>query len=327
MRRALRAAIRLLGAPVASVVVTTLRLSRRRVGFVLLYHSTAATCRDPRLEISPSHPPRVYARQLLHVKRWYRVVEAADLLDAVARRRRGDRFPVAITFDDDLPEHAELAAPVLQRLGLPATFFLSGAALDRPFSFWWERLQRALDLDVRRAFATVDARAGGRLSAEATVPELVQLVEDLEPAERVELARELASFVGPDPEDAGLRAAGARELVRAGMTIGFHTLRHDPLDSLDDRALDAALRHGRDRLDELAGRPIETIAYPHGRTDERVARAASGAGFTTGFAAAGLPVRPGDDPLLVPRITPSYRSAGHLAVQLVLHLVSRYART
>jgi peptidoglycan/xylan/chitin deacetylase (PgdA/CDA1 family) len=291
------------------------------MGFVLLYHSTSATGRAPHLEIVPSHSSRLYARQLQHVKRWYRVVEAADVLDAVARRRRGDRFPVAITFDDDLPEHVEVALPVLQRLGLSATFFLCGAALDRPFSFWWERLQRAVDLDAARAIALVEARSDGRSSTDAAVSGLAQLVEDLEPAERAELARDLTSLAGADPEDAGLRAAGALALVQAGMTVGFHTLRHDPLDSLGDGALDAALRDGRERLGELAGRPLDVIAYPHGRTDGRVARASADAGFSTGFAADGLPVRPGDDPLLVPRITPSYRSAGHFAVQLVLHLL------
>ncbi len=321
MRRALRPVIRLLGAPASAVLVTALRLSRRRVGFVLLYHSTSAMGRDPRLEVVPSHSSHLYARQLRHVKRWYRVVEAADVLDVVARRRRGDPFPVAITFDDDLPEHVEVAAPVVQRLGLPATFFLCGAALDHPFSFWWERLQRAVDLDVDRAIAMVEARSGGRLPADASAPALAQLVEDLEPAERAELAHELTSLAGPDPEDAGLRTAGAQALVRAGMTIGFHTLRHDPLDSLDDPALDAALRDGRDRLSDLAGRRLDVIAYPHGRTDGRVARASADAGFRIGFAADGLPVRPGDDPLLVPRIIPSYRSAGHFAVQLVLHLL------
>jgi peptidoglycan/xylan/chitin deacetylase (PgdA/CDA1 family) len=32
--------------------------------------------------------------------------------------------------------------PVLERHVAPATFFLNGASLERPFAFWWERLQR-----------------------------------------------------------------------------------------------------------------------------------------------------------------------------------------
>jgi peptidoglycan/xylan/chitin deacetylase (PgdA/CDA1 family) len=106
------------------------------------------------------------------------------------------------------------------------------------------------------------------------------------------------------------------------MTVGFHTLRHHPLDSLGATSLATALHDGRDRLETLAAAPVDTIAYPHGRTNGTVAAAARDAGFRIGFSAQGLPVRPGDDPLLIPRITPSYRSVGHFAVELVLRLLA-----
>ena len=79
-----------------------------------------------------------------HIGRNYRVVRARELHDAITSRRRGEPFPLAITFDDDLSSHRNLAMPVLQQLGLTATFFLCGASLDGRSAFWWERLSRAL---------------------------------------------------------------------------------------------------------------------------------------------------------------------------------------
>ena len=61
-----------------------------------------------------------------------RIVRAEDLPAMVAARRRWHRFPVAITFDDDLASHVRLALPALTRLGVQATFFLTGATLEGP---------------------------------------------------------------------------------------------------------------------------------------------------------------------------------------------------
>jgi peptidoglycan/xylan/chitin deacetylase (PgdA/CDA1 family) len=101
------------------------------------------------------------------------------------------------------------------------------------------------------------------------------------------------------------------------MEVGFHTLRHDSLPSLDDDSLKRALVAGRSELDGLAGQRLKVVAYPHGHFDGRVAAAAKAAGFDYGYTTRVEPVRPDSDPLQLGRLSPSYRSTGHFAVQLV----------
>ena len=85
---------------------------------------------------------------------------------------------------------------------------------------------------------------------------------------------------------------------------------------LGDEALARALREGRERLETLAGRRLDAIAYPHGRADGRVAAAAASAGFEIGYTTAGTVVRAGDQPLLLGRLAVPYTSAGDLAAKL-----------
>ncbi len=59
-----------------------------------------------------------------------------------------------------------------------------------------------------------------------------------------------------------MRAADVAALAAAGLEIGFHTLRHDVLPALDDAALEAALRDGREALERPAGREITTDLVP-----------------------------------------------------------------
>ena len=242
-----------------------------------------------------------------------------EFVEAVSARRRGRRFPVAITFDDDLACHAEIALPILVRHGATATFFLSGASLERPFAFWYERLQRAHDEQVEELAELVlgETTASGE---PPTLHELALAVEELDPDERDAVADRLAAALGSDPETAGIRAGQVRALADAAMTIGFHTRRHDALSLLDDERLDAALVDGREALAEAAGQAVDVIGYPHGRADARVADHARAAGFTAGFSTQPIAVTPDADPLLQGRIAPTFWSVGGLAIQLALTL-------
>jgi peptidoglycan/xylan/chitin deacetylase (PgdA/CDA1 family) len=313
--------LRALGAPVSGLVERALRLTGRRVGVALIYHSVEPVQGDLDRQIVPPHGSELFAAHVRHLMRRYRVVSAGRLPDAVANRRRGERFPVAITFDDDLACHLDVVLPILTHAGASATFFLTGAALERPYAFWWERLQRAVDRGLE-----LPAVGNGRridLTRPGAIHEVGKVVETLTPPEREAFSAALLKRLGDDPPTAGLRAEGVAELVSAGMEIGFHTLRHDSLLSLDDESLQVALTDGRAALDELAGGRLTVVAYPHGHFDDRVAAAARAAGFDYGYTTRVEPVLPGSDPLQLGRLGPSYRSAGHFAVQLVRLLARR----
>ena len=120
-----------------------------------------------------------------------------------------------------------------------------------------------------------------------------------------------------------MRRTQVRELVHAGMTVGFHTYRHDPMTGLSDTQLADALRVGRNELEEVTGAPVEVIGYPHGRADERVATAARSAGFRFGYCTRRVPVTPKSSPWLLGRFGPSLRSVGALALELAFTLVKR----
>ena len=197
------------------------------------------------------------------------MVSLTRLGETIAKRPRFGRFPLAITFDDDLDSHAKLALMELQEVGLPACFFLSGASLSAPFGFWWEDLQRLAD---RRLAAVLPSGLSVRPGAD--LHQTAAQIERLEPDARDQVGRELHRLAGPWSEDAGMRAAEVRKIADAGFEIGFHTRGHYLLTTLSDARLDAELHDGRDELMALTEQPVEWLAYPHGKADGRVAAAA-----------------------------------------------------
>lgn len=73
------------------------------------------------------------------------------------------------------------------------------------------------------------------------------------------------------------------ELARHGFEIGSHTVSHRDLTRLDADDLKAELAVSRKRLEDRTGRPVTALAYPFGRTNQRVVEAAVDAGYRRGF--------------------------------------------
>jgi peptidoglycan/xylan/chitin deacetylase (PgdA/CDA1 family) len=95
------------------------------------------------------------------------------------------------------------------------------------------------------------------------------------------------------------------EMAAGGHEFGSHTLTHPFLTGLGDDDLRQELSDSRARIIERLGR-CDSIAYPFGAWDRRVAAAAADAGYSYGFT---LPdgSQMSADPLTIPRISVDHR--------------------
>ena len=309
LKRPLRAAV-------AALARNRVRWSGRRVGAALVYHRISLTGHDSS-EFLATHAREVFEEHLRHLRSRYEVVPASELMEAVARRRRGGRIPVAITFDDDLRSHAEVALPVLRTLGLRATFFLCGRSLEQPFRFWWERLEAIAERGMAPAELATAPWWPPEVGPPGTFREAGETIQALDAGRREQRDAWLDARAGPDPESAGMRTAYVESLVAGGQEIGFHTLHHPFLPSLEGDELASAFRDGRERLGQLSGSELAGFAYPHGGWNERSVEAARDAGFRYAFTLEREPVTDRSDPLRLGRME-SMATHGRFALELAL---------
>ena len=68
-----------------------------------------------------------------------------------------------------------------------------------------------------------------------------------------------------------------------GFSFHSHTRNHADLPTLDDDALEDQLAGAREDLAALLGGPVDYLAYPYGRYDERVLQQAQRAGYRAAF--------------------------------------------
>jgi peptidoglycan/xylan/chitin deacetylase (PgdA/CDA1 family) len=274
---------------------------RRRRSLVLVYHRVTPRPRSV-LDVVPSVSPSTLRAHLDALQEFAAIVPISTLLSSPDH----DRLRIAITFDDDDVAHVEHALPVLRAAGVPATFFLSGRALNHLPDYWWSHLERALAAHGVDAVATALGVSGG-------VSEMAAACEDPRVAQRL-------SAMDAGPPSRQLGAADIADLVSGGMTIGFHTLHHHVLPTLPDEVLKTALTSGRDVLEAVAGRPVDAIAYPYGRASVRVARAAADSGYRAGFVTSGRAMSRTVDPFRIPRWEPGPVAPAQLRAEALLRL-------
>jgi peptidoglycan/xylan/chitin deacetylase (PgdA/CDA1 family) len=280
------------------------RRSAKRAGVALVYHHVADPAGDPRYELVPALGTRLFEAQLSYLRRAYRIVAPSRLLAAASERRAGERFPVALTFDDDLRSHVDVVMRALLRARVPAAFFVSGPSVDGPQSFWWDDLQEIVDrrdplLLQLRSLPEVDLAQAAR-GAPYAIHQAAEQIERLSAGKRDAVAAELHMLARR--RNARLTADDLQGLAAQGLEIGFHTRRHYLLTTLDDDALSTALVEGREELEGIVGRRLRMIAYPHGKADARVAEAAGAAGYEFAFTGLPVSVTPATDALMMGRI-------------------------
>jgi peptidoglycan/xylan/chitin deacetylase (PgdA/CDA1 family) len=301
------------------------RAAVRRGGAVLMYHQVVDT---PVSIWDTAVSPRHFREHMEALADSGRPVLPFGAFVAALCAGRLPPRAIAITFDDGYADNAAQALPVLEELGLPATFFVTACAVDAPGEMWWDELERILltlpdlpdHLDIRIGerdlsfdidgtpadsigwFASTDEPRCGRQRA------LVAIWQELTPRsldDKEAACVQLAAWAGVDAEPrATHRMLTAAELARMAAStsaeIGSHTMTHASLPASDDLAYELA--RSREALSAHVGAPVDVIAYPSGHYDERVRAATADAGYVAAASCDLGAVRPGTDPLAVPRL-------------------------
>jgi peptidoglycan/xylan/chitin deacetylase (PgdA/CDA1 family) len=94
----------------------------------------------------------------------------------------------------------------------------------------------------------------------------------------------------------------ARAMLQQDINFESHTVHHYDLTTLPNPLLISELRDARNSITQHLNTPVTQVAYPSGMYNNAVVTAAQFTGYRAGWKKGGGPVRPDDDPYLLPRI-------------------------
>ena len=278
---------------------------------VLNYHSVArpeeARWVDPRYHL----PPSEFERQMRYLAAHRRPVSLSRLLESMAGGRDLPPGSVVVTFDDGYLDHLTVAAPILVKLRIPATFFLPTGYVSRVENQWVDRLYSSF-LRRTRHDMLVDGEAFDltRASQEREAfrrKESVLLITTY--SERSAHLRNVEEQIRPEGSAPKLTMDwdDVRRLQRISpaFDIGAHSRDHIDMSALEESDARAEIAACAEDLRRELGEAPRDFSFPYERWNPRVREEVRAQGFRSAMGDGPDPLITRDsDRFALPRLDP-----------------------
>ena len=239
---------------------------------ILLYHRIARSESDPwSLCVTPEH----FAEHV-DVLRKYSTIRLTDIQSA-GRMFGRSGYSVAITFDDGYADNFYQAAPLLDRYGMPATFFIVTGYVETDREFWWDELEKIVfqttvpptNIEFNVLGSTYSFDVGSMSSPLALYLSLYDFLQPLSHELRLGLMDQLLErskqSISVRPPYQVMTRDEIRQLAGNPLfAIGAHTVTHPRLSTQSIPVQKTEMLDSKKWLEELVGNPIISFSYPYG---------------------------------------------------------------
>jgi len=260
------------------------------------------------------HPTLKFQQQMEVIARDFNPVSMDDVALFVMGKKRLPPKPVAVTFDDGYADNLEVAAPVLNRFGIPGIVYATVGSLDKKLPPGISRLRYSFFTTKKNSWSDakdqrweLKDRLGRSQAFEAAAECCACIAGDAQ--EDFVSAIEHQLEVEPVKQNLMLTWDQARQLIRQGHTIGSHGMSHPNLAHIKTDDVEFELGESKKRLEEELRSPICHFSYPcpilQPHWSASTVASCRKQAYATAVTVDSGPVREGDDPLVLHRVPPT----------------------
>lgn len=199
------------------------------------------------------------------IGRFYRFVSLDDVTGLVTGAKRFNNA-CHVTFDDGHRSLTDVALPILRRLAVPATLFVSPRVIEERTPYWFQELTayRASlgDAPIRAVLADHVSCAVAQLEPFPVnsvllclpIDEICAVLGEVRQRHRLER-----------PPSENVTVDELRRLAMSGLvTVGAHTMDHPVLGNESDDRARVEIEGSVAALASMIGMPVTSFAYPNG---------------------------------------------------------------
>jgi len=306
---------------------------------ILQYHRI----REESSPFEPALHPVHFYQQMAFVARHFEVVPLEELVDDL-QHGRPLQGKIALTFDDGYRDFYRIAFPILRRLKLPATVFLTTGFIgappacslaDRDDLPWYNRIARIL-WQTRKKHVTFSVEGHLWDLPLATRSQRLRALQRLKywlgkmPATRREavigyLAEEMGvEWDGRDLSNRGgpsmLSWAEVQEMASVGIRFGAHTHTHPVLSGIPKEEALKEIWLSKQQIEEKIGQEVKIFCYPFGKSKDYspdLENHLREMGFVAACTSQIGHVLPGDNPFALRRLYTTEPCLAKFAIHLV----------
>jgi peptidoglycan/xylan/chitin deacetylase (PgdA/CDA1 family) len=216
------------------------------------------------------HSATVFALHMELLARHFSPVSLDDILLFLRGAKNLPPRAVAVTFDDGFKDNFQIAAPILNRVGIPATFYILVDSVDRSKAPWYCRLRQIFFTSRSGSFRDpVTGRvrniteapdrdaaflAAAEFCAQAGVSERDRYLVDAE--------RSLDPEVFPAESALMMTWDEVRSLAASGHSVGAHTMTHPNLAQISTDEARIELADSKRKLENELRQNVLHFSYP-----------------------------------------------------------------
>jgi peptidoglycan/xylan/chitin deacetylase (PgdA/CDA1 family) len=284
---------------------------------ILMYHSVQE---DPSLQADSLgeiiHSQQVFRQQMELVAREFHPLSLGELTVLLGRKEKIPERSVVVTFDDGYRDNFEVAMPILDQVGMTATFYVTVECIEKCRPPWPSPVRFALRTTKRKTWKDPSGMswlletAADRDRAFAKACEYCcKLSGAAQETLVTSIATELDASYPPESEQLMMDWDEVRKLAEHGHVVGSHTLSHPNLAQLLVAEARAELERSRACLEKQLKRSVKHFSYPcpalSPHWNEQTVEECRRAGYETAVVTDGGLARRHDDPLCLRRVRPS----------------------
>ena len=305
------------------------RVNRR--GIILMYHRIARLDFDPRqLSVSPEH----FQEQLEVIKKCGHPVRMNEMGRHLKRFSFGAK-EIVVTLDDGYTDNFQNAKPILENLGVPATFFIISGAIGSQEEFFWDGLERTvlapqtlpevfeimiegerynwqiktegpcIFLDYTQAREEIPQN-GVALTRSQFYTALCQILSSLATDQRKNAMEHIAQWAGQTltirPDALPMDLDALSYLARCPIfEIGAHSVNHPSSVRLPLEKQKEEIAGSKQYLEKKLNQEITSFSYPHGAYSEGTVRIVKSLKFRNACTVFPGPVMRNSNPYQLPR--------------------------
>lgn len=255
---------------------------------ILMYHRITE---DPKGEGLTADQ---FRQQVRIIKRDFVPMTLRDLLKAHENGKVPENA-VVVTFDDGYADFAEVAFPILEAEGIPATLFVTTGFVNGDIWLWPDQIKYALDnselksisLKYGTKFVNSDEkrRAWNEIANYCLTisnKEKIKLIEDVYDQLQIEMPE-----VAPQ-EFRPITWLDLRTMVAKGLDVGSHSITHPILTKVEGNELFKELIGSRLDIEKNLDITPESFCFPNGQLsdfDDEIKKAVKECGYKCGVSA------------------------------------------
>jgi len=220
--------------------------------------------------------------------REYQFLSLEQVLENLLARKR---IPfVSFTFDDGYLDNKTVAFPILKQRGIPFAIYITNSFPDRTAILWQYLLDDSVKKQKKIQFSWDEKNYRFDFHDSAQIPssvaEIRELIKNTHLNKMTELLMLIFQPTVPDPyrltKEKTLSWEQIEELSQEPLvTIGAHTLNHQPLVRMDFETAYMDILESKSTLEQRLSKKVHHFAYPFGDVSPREMELVYKSGFLT----------------------------------------------